>query len=110
MPRAAVKLSPAMEEPPAWWAEQFAVRQQRARVLAIRILRKAGCPLSSGEFLNYTGTYSRREFLYAVEALVVSGEIRRFVRHEPFTTAFKVSLGCQSKMVDRTYYELTEQP
>lgn len=106
MPRARVKVSPAPETPPDWWGEQFHHRQQRARLLVIRSLGKAGRPLANSEMLNYTSSYSRREFLHAIDALVASGQVRRFVRHEPFSVAF----GQMHHLVDRTYYELTEQP
>jgi hypothetical protein len=105
MPRATVKLSPSPEAPPDWWAEQFHHRQQRARLLILRTLGKAGRPMSSSEVFNYTAHLSRREANHAMDALIASGEVRRFVWREPFTTAF----GVKGNMVDRTYYELTEQ-
>lgn len=106
MPRATIKLSPAYEPVPDWWEEQFHHRQQRGRLLILRILGKAGRPLSSSEVFNYTGHMCRRESNYAMDALIASGEVRQFVRREPFTTAF----GVAGNLVDRTYYELMEQP
>jgi hypothetical protein len=105
MPRDAVKLSPAHEEPPAWWEAEFHKRQNRARNSILRILAKAGRPLSRGELYSQ-GSFYGPEFDHAVQTLMNDGVVRSFVRHEPYSMAF----GIVGAMIDRTYYELTEQP
>lgn len=105
MPRAAVKLSPAREPVPEWWEEYFYKRQNQARNSVLRRLKQAGRPLAQSEVSSAGGAYGGPETRHALDTLVASGVIRRFVRREPYTTAF----GVESKTVERTYYELTEQ-
>jgi hypothetical protein len=109
MPRAVVKLSPVHEEPPGWWKAEWTKRQNRARNSAVRRLKHAGRALSQAEVANIGGAYGGPEMRHALDTLVASGVVRRFVRREPRTSAFKVSLGAVSEIVERTYYELTEQ-
>jgi hypothetical protein len=104
VPRDVVKLSPAHEEPPAWWKAEWTKRQNRARNAAVRVLRRAGRAMSAGEISALGGSYGGPEMRHALETLVNTGVIRRFTRREPYITAF----GAASKVVERTYYELTE--
>jgi len=107
MSRKAVKLPQAREPVPDWWNDHFYRRQQSARTVLVRVLKQAGRAISQGELLGAAGGYGALEGKHALGTLVASGVVRRFVRHEPRTSAFKASLEVHSKMIDRTYYELT---
>ncbi len=104
MPRERAKLSVDPGHVPDWWPAVFHRRQGSARTVLLRQLKKAGRALSEGEIRANAGAYAGPEIRHAIETLVESGVVRRFVRHEPYVTAFAV----RSKMVDRTYYELVE--
>jgi hypothetical protein len=106
--RPRVRLSaPAIEPPPMWWERLWHDRQSRIRGRLLPWLAEHGRPMTASELRQGRGLNCWRDELeWALDRLVESGVLRRYVRKERRICNHRGAATCY----EFTYYALPEWP